>query len=312
MRHKAPACANADVLVVGCGGLGGMFAHVLFRRAKVFCFDPDRDMARHVNACGLSVIDGGVKLRTPLTIVTDRAALKGRFFDAIVFAVKCPDVGRAVADVLGRCRTHRAYFFQNGAMPLERIGRVFPQVRVVRGVTTAAVRADRRGGVNVISRGDAYLGGGRDGRWLARVLARPGYGVHVLKDVAGAVWAKLIFNAVMNPLPVVVGQGYGILHEDPQVCRMVVRAVKEGKAVARAYGIRLAFDPLRIVAALAGGRHAALTHKGSMHDDLCRGRVTEIEFITGELLRRGKKAGVPMPVLSAIYVAARKKGVRGG
>ena len=51
---------------------------------------------------------------------------------------------------------------------------------------------------------------------------------------------------------------------------------------------------------------AQLTQKGStqtssMYRDLEKGRRVEVEEIIGDLVRRGRAAGVPVPILAAAY-----------
>ncbi len=82
-----------------------------------------------------------------------------------------------------------------------------------------------------------------------------------------------------------------------------------------AFALRLLDEVVAIVAAvgvapsdgsLAAAR-AMLTEKGSslaasMFRDLQSGKPTEAEAIVGDLIRRGAKAGVNAPLLSAAYV----------
>ena len=52
---------------------------------------------------------------------------------------------------------------------------------------------------------------------------------------------------------------------------------------------------------------ATRSHHSSMLQDLESGRETEIEAITGEVIRRAAKYGVPVPVNEAIYKMLKAK-----
>jgi len=125
--------------------------------------------------------------------------------------------------------------------------------------------------------------------------------VTVTKDYRSAVWSKLIFSAVMNPLPVLMGQDYEIIRRDRRTYKLVLAAMEEGKSVARALGVKLAFDPVKIVRELRVGRSVGHSHKGSMYHDFVRGRALETEYITGAVVRSARAVGLKTPVLDVIY-----------
>jgi 2-dehydropantoate 2-reductase len=112
----------------------------------------------------------------------------------------------------------------------------------------------------------------------------------------------------MNPLPVITGQGYDILKKDQKTWELVRRAVKEGRAVAGALGVRLAFDPMRLIHRVREGDLQGIPHRGSLAPDIKARRPTELDFITGVLVRQAHKAGVKTPALEAILVKARMAG----
>jgi 2-dehydropantoate 2-reductase len=78
----------------------------------------------------------------------------------------------------------------------------------------------------------------------------------------------------------------------------------EGKAVAAAAGVDLREDPweMNVLATQRGHRHYP-----SMLEDVTGHRPTEIELITGSLLREARKHGVPVPLHTALYALVRGK-----
>jgi 2-dehydropantoate 2-reductase len=153
-------------------------------------------------------------------------------------------------------------------------------------------------------RGPVYIGG-RGSSKIAGLFRQSGIRVKAYREARGAVWAKLIFSAVMNPLPVLAQRGYDVLKEE-DIWRQVREAVAEGRAVARALKVRLAFDPLKLIDRVRRGDLAGIPHRGTIVHDLSVGRRTELDFITGALVRQARKAGVSTPVLNSILSRARK------
>src|SRR5436190_18923303 len=101
----------------------------------------------------------------------------------------------------------------------------------------------------------------------------------------------------MNPLPVITGRGYDILRMDQKTWRLVRQAVQEGRAVARALGVRLAFDPMRLIQRVRQGDLEGISYQGSIFQDVFLGRPTELDFITGALVRQARSTGIKIPAL---------------
>ena len=80
--------------------------------------------------------------------------------------------------------------------------------------------------------------------------------------------------------------------------------VDEGKAVAAAAGIELHDDPweMNVLATKRGSAHYP-----SMLEDVDAQRETEIELITGSLVREATRRGVPVPLHSLLYALVRGK-----
>ena len=80
---------------------------------------------------------------------------------------------------------------------------------------------------------------------------------------------------------------------------LLVEAMREGVAVARAEGVDLPADfvdrRLEFIDTLAP------QSRSSMATDLLRGSCLELEWLSGALVRRGERLGVPTPVHRALY-----------
>jgi 2-dehydropantoate 2-reductase len=224
----------------------------------------------------------------------------------LIFATKIMGLRKAVEETAG-LDPQMVFFPQNGIFDIGWTKSFFKNTKVCRGVTTMACQEIGPGQVALLYRGNIYAGG--DGAELVAGLFRKcGIGAKAYRNPNGPVWAKLIFSAVMNPLPVITGQGYDILRKDQEVWKLVRKAVEEGRAVARALGVRLAFDPAQLIYRVRKGDLAGISHRGSIFQDISAGRPTELDFITGALVHRADKVGVKTPSLDSILQRARLAG----
>jgi 2-dehydropantoate 2-reductase len=89
----------------------------------------------------------------------------------------------------------------------------------------------------------------------------------------------------------------------------------EGNRVAAAAGVELYEDPwaMNVLAVRRGETLAAeghYAHVPSMLEDVRSGRRTEVDYITGALVREAERVGVPVPLHTAMYrlVKAREAG----
>jgi 2-dehydropantoate 2-reductase len=139
-------------------------------------------------------------------------------------------------------------------------------------------------------------------------------------DITGVLWSKLLLNLV-NPLNALSGRP---LREDlyDRAFRLLWSAcMKEGMQALRAAGIALQKVsplPTRYLPVMLGlpnwlflrlaknmtdmDAHA----KTSMAQDLERGRATEIDYLSGEIIELGKRCGVPTPLNEAVYAAVAR------
>ena len=85
---------------------------------------------------------------------------------------------------------------------------------------------------------------------------------------------------------------------------LVSAMMEEGKQVAAAQGIELYEDPWEMnVAAVSHGETGGddYAHVFSMLDDVRAKRPTEVDWLTGAVVREGHRLGVPVPIHETMY-----------
>jgi 2-dehydropantoate 2-reductase len=291
------------VLIIGAGALGKSLAALLKPQAEVILFDKDPAVRRALLKGSFTFHDKGRARRVKVRALSSLAGLENKNIDVLIFATKIMDLRNAVEEAVAVSPRH-VLFVQNGIFDLEWTKKYFKTAAICRGVTTMACQPTSADEVTLFYRGRMYVGG-EGAAFVARLFHASGIRTSACRNVTGSVWSKLIFSSVMNPLPVVTQQGYDML-KDKDTWRQVREAVGEGRAVARTLKVRLAFDPLQLIRRVRNGDLKGIAYRGSMYQDVCAGRPTEIDFMTGALVRHARKAGVKTPVLDLILSKARK------
>jgi 2-dehydropantoate 2-reductase len=132
-------------------------------------------------------------------------------------------------------------------------------------------------------------------------MTKSGLPTKTVADPRGAIWGKFIFNSVMNPVGAIVQGVNAARYEVPEVRALIDDMAAECVRVAEALGVRLEFDPMYLVKKFRSGEVPLSKHAGSMAQDLEAGRETELEGMTGYVVRKAKELGVPVPVTESVY-----------
>lgn len=135
---------------------------------------------------------------------------------------------------------------------------------------------------------------------IARTLEAAGFAVRTSARFDEELWRKAVVNAAINPVTAAHGVPNGALRAGPlriEAERLLVEAV----TVAQRSGVSLSEATAR--ADLHRVVNATAENRSSMLQDVERGRPTELDVISGELLRRGRFVGVAMPATEAAVAA---------
>jgi 2-dehydropantoate 2-reductase len=137
---------------------------------------------------------------------------------------------------------------------------------------------------------------------VAALLFESGLKARAFADLRPAQWSKLIFNSTVNAVAALTSlphdPHFAELERIEQLGHLVRDLMDEGKRVAEAAGIELLEDPweMNVLATQRGSRHYP-----SMLEDVEERRPTEVDQITGALVREAARLGVQVPLQTAMY-----------
>lgn len=293
--------------------MGGVFAAALAGVCDLTVYDANAEHVAAIRRHGLRVT-GASERTARCAAESDPGAIRGPF-DAAVFLTKTAATAPALRD-LGPALTGRPLLvtLQNG-MGASEVLLGMADLPVARGVTMQAGRYIGPGRVEHLIAGESWIGPlrGDDAglRWLGDLLTCAGMPTEVIPDPMGAVWAKFVFNAVMNPIGALLLGDNRARYEVTEVRALIDDMASECMRTVEALGGRFAFDPMDFVKRIRAGELPVSRHTGSMALDIARGAPTEIEELTGFVVREAERLAIPVPACKAVLPPGERTGIRG-
>ena len=297
------------VCIVGGGVIGSLFAGHLARVCEVSVLTRREEHANALNRDGLRV-SGKTEHHARVTAAADPDGLPD--FDVAIVATKASGLEAAARALEGRFPDAVIVTVLNG-IGAEEVVRSRGEWRIVSGVTFMSGTRHSDTHVEYILDTETWLGPYEDTPLevvgdIADTIVEAGLKAVALPDLRPAQWSKLVFNAAVNPTAALTGLPHDhhfAQEESPgDLGHLVHGLVDEGKAVARAAGIELHDDPweMNVLATQRGSAHYP-----SMLEDVEAHRETEIELITGSLVREARRHDVRVPLHSLLYGLVRGK-----
>jgi 2-dehydropantoate 2-reductase len=114
-----------------------------------------------------------------------------------------------------------------------------------------------------------------------------------ITDVPTVEWRKALWNVTLNGLCALAEAPNGAGADDPLLRPVAEAILAEAQAVARAEGVAAGDAE---AARVWEGARVTGTNLNSTLQDLWHGRPTEMPWLNGEVVRRGERLGVPVPV----------------
>jgi 2-dehydropantoate 2-reductase len=292
------------VCVAGAGTIGSLFAAHLAQVTEVSVLTRRDEHARALNEHGLRV-SGRAELTASVTAASDPAVLDA---DLVIIACKGSDLEPLALRLEDQFARATVMTVQNGLGAEEVVGAHgdWPLLSAVTFMSGTRLSDTR---VEYILDTATWIGPYRgttpaDARAVAELIVSSGLEAEAFDDLRPAQWSKLIFNATVNTVAALTGLPHDFHFAEGQLGELVHGLVDEGKAAARAAGVELHEDPWEMNVLATKRGHA---HRPSMLEDVSAQRPTEIELITGALVREASHAGVAAPLHNALYALVKAK-----
>ncbi len=293
------------VIVFGAGATGCLFA------ARLAASGLDVEIVGRP-AVVRAALDAGLTVRGdrpvgPVRLSATTELSPGSDAEVVLLTVKTFDLA-AAAKALGRSLQHPVpiALLQNGLTVEERfaaelgaVGWPHPERSLVRVVHSVPSTLLAPGVVANIGEGEFVIGDRPPDHGdpaahavVAETLRRIGPPVRSVPRLLREVWRKAIVNAAINPVTADHGIVNGRLLDDPYR-QQAMALLGEARLAAELAGER--FTPAETETALFRIVRATAQNRSSMLQDIEQGRPTEIDAISGEILRIARAHGRELP-----------------
>lgn len=320
--------------IMGAGSLGTIIGALIIRGGKeIDLIDSFKENVDVLNANGATVT-GFMEINVPVKAITPDE-MTGKY-DLVILLTKQTNNEVALKQMIPHLHEKSTVCTLQNGIPEESVASYVGRERTVGGAVGFGATWIRPGVSELTSPAEtvkkfAFDIGEMDGSITPRihqvkeVLELAG-GCHVLANLMGIRWTKLLMNATFSGMSAALGCTFGdVLYDDEaMVCvahiadETIKAAHASGHRLVEMQGVDFEFLELQDDADIPGkmdfyrkvwGPHAKL--KASMLQDLEKGRKTEIDYINGVVSRKGRVAGLPTPYNDKVVELVKEAEFRG-
>ena len=304
---------NVKIAILGLGGVGGYYGGKL---AKRYEDTPNVEIyfiarGQHLQAIrehGIHIVNENEDFFAKPTLATSDAAEIGPV-DFMIITTKSYDLKSSIKQIRP-CIDRDTVILPllNGGDITERIREILPDNTVWSGYSYIVSRRTEPG---VIRTSGPFLrlvfgyDGGSDERLSAfeTLLHEAEIDAHYSVNIRQSVWKKFFFISVSASLTSYLNVGFNELADERR--NLTADVAEEFLKVARAEGINFEGNPteeiINRMEALPAGSTA------SMHSDFKSGGNTELETLTGVVVRLAHQHNIPVPLYEKIYSELKKR-----
>ncbi len=296
------------IVVFGTGGVGGYFGGRLAQQGQDVTFLARGAQLQAILQKGLTVqsVNGDFEISPAKASANPEEV---GVADVVLVAVKAWQVEEAAAAMRPLVGAHTLVIpLQNGIGAPATLRQHLGAEAVLGGLCRISAFVEAPGVIKHVGVQPFVAFGRKDGKitpamqnFLAVLQACPSIRAEIPADIEAAMWLKFMFIAAISGLGAVTRQPIGVYRALPESRALLIAALQEADAVARALGVAL--PALAVANTLAFIDAADPNMLASMQRDHAEGRPSELEAQNGTVVRLGAEVGIPTPAHSFLYAA---------
>lgn len=285
------------IAVLGAGAMGGLFSAYLSRHHEVTVIDVNAALVDKVNAEGLEVRepDGSSQLYHPHATLSTEGMEPVDLVVVFVKAMFSEGALRNNRSIIGP--DTYLMTLQNGSSHEDTLGKFVDEEHIIIGTTqhnasVAGVGVTNHGGSGITHMG-CVTGSAARLQKFADAFTECGLEADTSDGVQRMIWNKMFTNVSASVLTGILQVPLGYISQNEAAWAMCCQLIRE--AVDAAAGLGMEFDYDEKVAEVKAVCDRSPNGLTSIYADLRDGRRTEVDTISGSIVRAGKKGGVATP-----------------
>jgi len=285
------------IVVIGAGAMGSIYGGRLSLHNEVFIIDLNQQVVNAINDNGLKIEEGEVtNCYTPTAVLSSDEIGEADLVILFVKSVFSRDALENNRGVIGP--QTRLMTLQNGAGHEDLLQEFVSREHIIIGTTEDNGSVLLPGRVRRGGAGNTNLGvlPGVDITYLETIkdtFDRCGFTVHIHEDIHRLIWDKLFINASLSVLTGILQVDMGYIASDMYTWELTELLISEAVQVANSLGLSFEMDQvLKKVCSTSVSNPRGCT---SIRADLRDGRKTEVDSISGAIVKAAKYCGVKTP-----------------
>lgn len=292
------------ITIMGSGGVGGYFGGRLAQAGHEVSFVARGAHLQALRKHGLKVLSPLGDLHLPQVRVFENPADVGAA-DFVLFGVKLwdtVDAAQLLWPLLGEDTV--VVSFQNGVVKDDILRHELGAKHVAGGVGYIAASIEQPGVIRHNGQMQRLVFGEFDGsesprmKAFAAACSEAGITNELSPRIRHAQWEKFVFLVGLSATTTLARLPIGRIRSHPRAHAFLHDVMDEVVKVARAEGVALPPEYAENRLAFADGLPETMT--SSMHHDLERGNRLELPWLSGDVVERGRRLGVPTPCNRAV------------
>lgn len=287
---------SVHITIIGSGAMGSLFGGLLAAAGNdVLLYDVWAEHIETIQRDGLRMDRPDGSSRTIAVDATSKPKNLQATDLAIIFT-KVTNTATALETVEPHLPKVDVMTIQNGFGNAEIVSEFIDDDRIIAGVTESAADLEGPGhithtGTGITTFGRFFANNDQKTETVGATFRDADIEPRVVDDPQDAIWQKALVILAFNPISALTHCTVGEIWDQKQP--LVEEVIEEVSQVADAEGRDISEDPVGHVARVAANSSA---HHPSMYQDILADRSTEIEYLSGEIVRRAAEHDIAVPV----------------
>lgn len=299
------------IAIVGAGGVGGYYGALLAKAGHDVVFLARGPHLQAIREHGLRIKSVWGDFDVSLVNATEHPSEIGPV-DLVLVAVKTYHLDEAAQTLPAMIADETVVLpLENGVDSAERLSAVIDPKHLIGGATWISVAIEEPGVIGQYSQFRRVAIGEWNGETTPRLkriydaFQATGVSIEISTDIRTVLWSKLVFIASVGAVGSLTGVTFGEFRHVPETRKVLLTAIAEVIAVARANGAKIE-DGMQ-EATLDFIDNSAADIKTSLQRDIESGRIGEVESMIGVIVRLGEEKKVSTPIMSFAYAMLKPK-----
>ncbi|NDK56290.1 ketopantoate reductase family protein [Pontibacter fetidus] len=306
------------VAIAGIGGVGGYFGGKLAQYYQnseevAVYFIARGENEKVIRQQGISVETPSENFTAQPRLVTSDPLQIGEV-DLLICCTKSYDLEQSITQ-LKPCISHNTVILPllNGIDSYDRIKAVYPENEVWDGCVYIVSRLTAPGHITVSGDINSLFFGSEEGtiaklEQVLQLFKAAGINATLSQNIQQTIWEKYLFISTIATLTSYLNASMGAILEKKESIDLLHSLLHEIMQIAKAKGIIVQPDTIQKITT----RMAKLPYEttSSMHSDYLSGKTTEVDSLTGYVVKLGEQLQIPTPTYTQLYTALKAREAR--